>query len=116
MTSYEKHDSKKTKSTGQELETLLYSLAGTFTKVYLVLDALDECDTDTRPHILGFLQKLQKIGDVNLMATTRGIPDGIEMIPECPRLEVRASDSDEQTYIRARLVTLPKRVRENSDV
>ena len=80
-----------------------------FSTVYIVVDALDECqDSDgTRRQFLTQLQMLQVGTDLRLMITSRFIPDLVNRLREALTLEVRASSEDVRRFIAGQFHRLP---------
>jgi hypothetical protein len=80
-------------------ETLKHELRH-FSKVFVVLDALDECGTsaNTRKIILQELAKLQP--KLYLMITGRPFPEmHLSVFPEHETLEIRTKDSDVEKFV-----------------
>ncbi|KAL7929068.1 ankyrin repeat-containing domain protein [Trichoderma chlorosporum] len=89
---------------------LLQRLFSGFTRVNLVVDALDELSNDVRRPLIYDLLKLHKHGNVSLFVTSRGIPEiqhlfeGSEVYTS---LEVRSSDEDIRNFLRDNIFQLP---------
>ena len=83
------------------LETEVRSLS----KVFIVVDALDECiEIDDKCRLLCELQKL--LPTARLLITSRPhIADIDHHFQDFARLEVRASDEDIEAYIREQIAT-----------
>ncbi|KAJ6479741.1 ankyrin repeat-containing domain protein [Mycena sanguinolenta] len=94
---YQDHCRMHTRPSLSDISSLLPSLAAEFSKVYIIVDALDEYPADDRAILL---QRLITMGDaVSLMLTSR---DNVELDGLCPRLmdlKIRASDEDLETYV-----------------
>jgi len=95
----------KTRPSAGEIIRALLSVASSYSRVFVVVDALDECsatdESRTRPTLLQGLLDLQKHGGINLFATSRFIPDVIERFRQhgCVSLEIRASRLDVERYL-----------------
>ncbi|KAJ9353099.1 hypothetical protein DTO280E4_7527 [Paecilomyces variotii] len=102
---YKSHQATGSTLQRNELTELLISVANYYSRVYLVIDALDECpDSDgTRSTFISHLLKLQKNCNVNLLATSRFIPDITARFGHFPSVEVRASDADVALYTEGRI-------------
>ncbi|KAJ9270260.1 hypothetical protein DTO212C5_3754 [Paecilomyces variotii] len=102
---YKSHKATGSTLQSNELVELLISVANYYSRVYLVIDALDECsDSDgTRSTFISHLLKLQKSCNVNLLATSRFIPDITARFEHFPSVEVRASDADVALYAEGRI-------------
>ena len=108
-TLYEAHKQNNSRPTLQEVGDLLEIEASRYSKVFIVLDALDECsDTDgARRDILSKIRDLQSKGAVNLAATSRLIPTIMHDFKDAVRLEIKASEADVRAYIRGQFHRLP---------
>ncbi|CAG7937923.1 unnamed protein product [Penicillium salamii] len=110
--------SKKACLTTSNLMTCLKSMFSTFSKVFLVIDALDECDLpdNQRRKFLSNLRALQHDFNLRVFATSRydqGIPDLFE---GCVSLKVRASPEDVKRFLAGRVGALPAFVQKRSDL
>ncbi|KAI0592690.1 ankyrin repeat domain-containing protein [Pyrenophora tritici-repentis] len=96
----------------------LQSLAASFSRVFILIDALDECNTADRCRtvFLWEIFKLQRISNTSLLATSRNIPEVVDMFDRCQPVEIRASTHDVRTYIEGNLDTLPRFVQSNVDL
>ncbi|KAF4957091.1 hypothetical protein FSARC_11400 [Fusarium sarcochroum] len=77
--------------------------------VYIVIDALDECDT-TEGTLMSFLRQihdLQKAASTNIFATSRFEPEIMEMFHQTVQLDIRASEHDVRRYLDDEMVRLP---------
>lgn len=101
---YEKHKNKCTRPSLNELSRTLQSVAGTYKRVFVVIDALDECQTtnDCRNVFLSQLFDLQEKCAVNLFATARPIPEITERFMG-DHLNIRAHDHDLYKYLEGRI-------------
>ncbi|KAJ5805618.1 ankyrin [Penicillium pulvis] len=102
---YEQHRDRRTRPSMNELSKALQTVAKRYTTVFVVIDALDECQTvdDCRNVLLSQLFDLQKKCAVKLFATARPIPDITEMfIGE--HLSIRAHESDLHKYLEGRIL------------
>ncbi|ERF69237.1 hypothetical protein EPUS_09501 [Endocarpon pusillum Z07020] len=79
-----------------ELRSLLYSATETCAKVFIVIDALDECTDDVRGELLSELFELQTKSniDVSFLATTRYMKNILEQFEDCTELEILANEPD----------------------
>lgn len=82
-----------------------------FTKVFVVVDALDECSgEDGVRKILSML--LNEIApDINLLITSRHTAVIESMFESATRIEIRASDKDIRNYLSARITENSQLVR-----
>lgn len=102
LTLYNNHLQNKSPSTLKEVCNLLEIEASRYSKIFILLDALDEC-SDThgaRRDILSRIRTLQSKWRVNLAATSRLIPTIIQDFKGAIRLDIKASEVDVQKYLR----------------
>ncbi|KAA8571542.1 hypothetical protein EYC84_001542 [Monilinia fructicola] len=95
-------------STGRHLNKaeathLLHSLISEFPRLYLVVDALDECDETkkTRTDLIHELRNLPS--NTNVLLTSRRLGDIEEKLSGSSHLEIQASDDDVRAYLEARI-------------
>jgi hypothetical protein len=95
------HTRNKTRPTLSEYTKLLQAAVARFSKVRIVIDALDECPEadQARQSLLGEIGKLKH---VSVLITSRNIPFENEL-RSAIRLDVRADDSDIIKYIEDRI-------------
>ena len=100
---YDSHSRKGTPVTFSEIMQELKSELQTYNRVYIVIDALDECPRKTRETLLQNLQSLLGTpGTVNLMITAR--PNTIiKEVQKTQHLEIRADDADVRRYVQGRI-------------
>ena len=99
----------QTRPSYQEILQVLRQVIGHFSAVFVVVDALDECQITggNRTILLTDLLNLQTSHQANIMVTSRFIPDIEETFRDSPSLEVRASESDIGRYVEGFLPQLP---------
>lgn len=100
-TLYQQHINRRTRPTLHELSTLLRSVAGCFSRIFVVVDALDEVsETETRESILAEIHELQSIHPTtSLMVTSRHDTTIDREFEGTERCEIRASDEDVKRYL-----------------
>lgn len=100
---YHKHRSMGTNIDTAEAVHLLHILISEFPRLYIVVDALDECEETkkTRTNLIRQLQNLPS--NAHLLLTSRHLGDIEEKLSDCPHLEIRASDDDVRVYLEARI-------------
>jgi ankyrin repeat domain-containing protein 50 len=102
---YHSHKKQSTYPTLDQFTTALLVEVKTYAKVFIVVDALDEC-TETDRSRIKLLRALRSL-PVNLMVTSRDIPSIEEQFPDAQRLHIRASDHDVKHYVQSQLVDYP---------
>lgn len=102
-----KNRKDKTPLSLEELLGILRSEAAWFSRVFVVVDALDECPEvcGTRADLLKALRTLTS--SVNLLITSRDLVSIAADFHGIKRLDIRASDDDVRRYIEGRIPRLP---------
>lgn len=102
---YKKLGEQKMKPQVQDLERILLHICQDFDQVFILIDALDECDEAMRrKHFLPFLAALQKISSIRLFVTSRPYPEDIRnALDPVPQIHVQASDADLRMYLRRKI-------------
>ena len=96
---YNHHYNRKTRPSLAEYSRSLQSEIDYFSKVFIIVDALDECSEGTRKHFLAEVQKL--LPNIRLLVTSRHIRDIENEFKEAAWLEIRASGEDIKSYLEA---------------
>ncbi|KAK8126836.1 uncharacterized protein PG998_002595 [Apiospora kogelbergensis] len=111
------HAHKRTRPTLDGISKALRSIIPEYLRVFVVVDALDECQMsdNCRARFLSTLLDLQAQSKINILATSRSIPDIDEKFKDSPRLEVRASDIDIRRYVKGHISELRAIDTENGD-
>lgn len=116
---HQQHRSRQTRPSFNDLLRVLQSIIGEYTKVFLVVDALDECEVwdGNRKQFITELLQLQAATAASLLATSRFIPDiEKEFEGRSARLEIRASKEDLEAYLHGNLWKLPGFVSSNANL
>ena len=102
---YDSHEDKRTRPSFDEISRALQSVAAIYSRVFVVIDALDECQvTDgCRKILLSEIFKLQAGTGANIMATSRFIQEVEKEFKGSASLEIRARDEDLQRYLDRRM-------------
>lgn len=106
---YDMHKANRTRPSLAELLKTLQSVVKMYSAVFIVADALDECQTTDgcRTLLISELIKLCNSQGVNLFATSRDTPNIVDKFKNCRRVEIRATNEDVRRYLKARLFQLP---------
>ena len=106
---YDKHKEKRTRPALDEISRTLQSVVGTYTRVIIIVDALDECQVSdgSRKMFLSEISSLQTKTGANLFATSRPIPSIEKEFEGNSKLEIRASEEDVRRYLDGQLFRLP---------
>jgi hypothetical protein len=98
---YDSHKYKRTRPTFNEISSTLQSIGALYSRIFIVVDALDECQVfdSCRTKFLNEIFAFQKKYKANIFATSRFIPEINEHFKDSTWLEIRASDLDVQRYL-----------------
>lgn len=115
---YDNHKGKRTRPSLGSISKTLQSVAATYSKVFIIVDALDECQETGgyRAIFLSELFNLQAECKVNLFATSRFAPEIAGCFKDSISLEIRASEQDVRRYVDSRISQLPSFVRNSLDL
>lgn len=97
------------KPTAEELYSTLLSTFKPFSQVFLVFDALDECDQGAqREKLLPLFHRMGKDG-ANLFLTSRQYPEDIqESFHSTRKIELLAKDEDIKLYVQNKINANPR--------
>jgi Cdc6-like AAA superfamily ATPase len=112
---YDKHYKKRTRPSLDEISRALHSTAANFSRLFIIVDALDECQVSEgcRLKLLSEIFNLQVKCDINIFATSR-FDRGIEQSFESSiKLEIRATEEDVRTYLNHRMSSTRAFLRKN---
>jgi hypothetical protein len=106
---YDRHEAKRTRPSFDEISRALQSVAALYSRVFIVVDALDECQVSDRCRLrfLSEIFNLQANTGANLFATSRPIPDIERQFDGCISCEILASDEDVRRYLDGHMSQLP---------
>ncbi|KAK2741725.1 hypothetical protein FQN55_008224 [Onygenales sp. PD_40] len=110
---YDRHEAKRTQPTVDEISRIFDSVTAIFSRVFIVVDALDECPASNRRGFLEELFKLQRQHGMNIFATSRDIPEIVDQFKDNIRLEIRASNEDVGRYLESHMGQLLPFVRKD---
>ena len=112
---YNRHKLKSTRPGFEEVVELLKHSIARLTRVYLILDALDELGNagQVRRNFIGRLRPIQEMYHFNLMTTSRYIPSLAQEFRNPLCMDVRASTDDIKNYVRGHISDLPNCVKKD---
>ena len=115
---YDRLKCQRTRPSTDEISKALYSVISSFSRVFIIIDALDECQANDRyrHRLISEIFNLQAKRGVNLFATSRFIPEVTNEFKSGAWLEIRASDDDLRIYLDGRMSRLPKCVSSSPDL
>ncbi|KAF7940554.1 uncharacterized protein EAE98_000681 [Botrytis deweyae] len=113
---FDLHSPRQNRPSTKEISSALKSVIDSYSKVFIVVDALDECQMTNgcRMQFLSEIFDIQETYQLSLFATSRHIPDIEERFDGSLRLEIRASDKDVERYLDGRISQLPEYVRKST--
>jgi ankyrin repeat protein len=116
---YEHYQHKRTRPSLDEISQALQSVVANYSKTFIVIDALDECQVSDggRKRFLAELFNLQAKTATNLFVTSRFIPEiEKEFDGKSMPLEIRASDHDLHKYLDGHMLKLPSFVSRSAEL
>ena len=98
---YNCHATKRTVPSLGEISSTLHSVAAEYSRVFIIVDALDECQTSgrCRTRLFSEIFNLQKRHQINILATSRLIREIVDQFQGSLQLEIRARDEDVRSYL-----------------
>ncbi|KAI1377192.1 hypothetical protein F4677DRAFT_459094 [Hypoxylon crocopeplum] len=115
---HNQHRRMETRPSANEISSALKLVASLYSRVFIVVDALDECQTSggCRTKLLLEVFDLQKQDGTNILATSRFIPEILSEFTTSTSLEIRATKEDVRRYLKGHMEQLPPFVLRNSKV
>jgi len=112
------YDDNRSKLSPEETFSSLQSVLKEYSKVYVVVDALDECidEKGIRPQLLERLHCLQSEVDLRLMITSRPTSEVEEEFGQIPKLKIRANDEDVNRFVAEQMHKLPNCIKRSEDL
>lgn len=117
---YDRHKTRRTRPSLDEIAGHLQSVAAMYSRVFIIVDALDECQASggCRTRFLSELFNLQIRHGANIFATSRFIPNIIDRFKASLSLEIeiRASPDDVARYLEGHIGQLPAFVQQDEQL
>ncbi|UKZ79450.1 hypothetical protein TrVFT333_007205 [Trichoderma virens FT-333] len=113
---HNQHNDKRTRPSLSEIIAALHLVAEIYSKIFIIVDALDECQNlvGCRQAFIRELFMLQGKCEVNLFITSRFIPEIVDRFKTASvSLEIRASTKDIRRYLKGHIGQLPMFVQQN---
>ncbi|RFN46936.1 ankyrin repeat protein [Fusarium flagelliforme] len=111
---YQDHQRNQTRPSWEEMLKTLHTVAATYTKIFLVVDAVDECqDYGTRKRFLQAIFDLQAQTRTNILGTSRHDTKIQQKFQNSAVLEIHARNQDIERYIDGNMHKLPDFVENN---
>jgi hypothetical protein len=103
---FKQHNAKETRPSLEEASSVLKSVAGMFSTIFVLVDALDEADRACWSRLIPFISSIQSTHNVNVFATSRFIPEITNIFSGAPSLEIRATTQDVERYLEGQMKQL----------
>ena len=106
---YKHHKDKQTRPSFNEIVKTLHSTIQLYSRVFIIIDALDEYHASNNEGLNRLLSEVFSIQDqteVNLFATSRSISEVTSQFDGCICKEIRAQDNDILRYVNGRIPKL----------
>ncbi|KAI4638130.1 hypothetical protein J4E93_010439 [Alternaria ventricosa] len=115
---YSDHGNGVRRPSWRILAQCLKDVAALLQRLYVVIDALDECQVSDgcRRKFLSELLNLQAKSRTSLLATSRTVPEVLAEFGAEKPLEVRASSDDVRKYVVGNLNNMPQSVQRNVEL
>ena len=115
---YNQHRHKRTRPSFDEISRALQSVAAMCSQVFIIVDALDECQASDscRMKFLTEIFNLQAKCEVHLFATSRFILEITEVFKSSTWLEIHATRDDVEMYLEGHMQQLPSFVQRNQQL
>ncbi|KAF8461240.1 hypothetical protein BDZ91DRAFT_684178, partial [Kalaharituber pfeilii] len=98
------HNNLMTRPSLSDFADLLRFFIPQYKRIFIVLDAMDECLSDEREELLAELQHMMALGNVSLMVTSRDVGfEGNLLFTSGDRVDVKATDRDVRVYLETRI-------------
>lgn len=115
---YEHHRDKQTRPSFDEVFRELQSIIANYRRVFIIIDALDECqvsDGGRRKFLTETLTFQAKTG-ANIFTTSRINPEITKLFEQSITLEIRARNEDVQRYLDGQMSRLPSFVQRSPNL
>jgi len=114
---HNKHKDKKTQPSLDEISAALQSVAALYSRVFIIVDALDECQDACRSKFMSQIFSLQDNSAANLFATSRHIREIKEKFDgRSVLLTISARKEDVEEYLDGHMSELPLLDETNQDI
>jgi hypothetical protein len=113
---YDRHRYKRTRPLVDEISRALQSVVGIYSRVFLTVDALDECQVSdgNRTRFLSTIFELQSKCGANIFATSRINDEIASLFVGTETLKIHATNEDIKTYLNGRVRSLQSDIFDSS--
>lgn len=115
-TVYDKHKYDQTSLPIDTLSKALHSVIETYSRIFIVVDALDECHSVHRANFLNAIFELRTKTGFGLFTTSRLIPEITRHFENHPSIEIKASEEDVRSYLKGHMSQLPSFVQRDPGI
>ncbi|KAF5576103.1 ankyrin repeat [Fusarium pseudoanthophilum] len=115
---YDKHKVSKTRASVEEVSVAIHFIAGLYSRVFIVIDALDELKETSgcRNRFLEEIFKLQTQCAAKTFATSRFIPEITEVFKGDTTIEILAHDEDVRSFLDSKISQSGKLLQTHRDM
>jgi hypothetical protein len=113
---YDRHKTESTRASFEEISATLQSVAFTYSRVFIVVDALDECQATCRSSFVSEIFKFQTKTRANFLATSRPSMAIEKNFKGCLSLDFLPIDEDFGVYLDSHMSKLPDFVVDRPDL
>jgi hypothetical protein len=113
---YKSYEDKQLRPSIDRISRALQSVTALHSRAFIVIDALDECQSVHRANFLSEIFDLRAKTGVNIFATSRFIPQILKDFEGSLSLEIRANEGDVRSYLHGHLSRLPAFVARNLEL
>lgn len=102
---YYRHKDRQSRPLLSEISSTLHDVAATYSKTFIIIDALDECQI-VQNDLNVFIREIfdfQAVSKANIFATSRFIQHIESKFQKATRLEIRADETDVERYLQGKL-------------
>lgn len=110
---YGKKENTRNMLSLDDIRACIRSVISSYSRVFIVIDALDECDSEQLADLLPEISALRDDHQVNFMATARRVPQIMKSFEKAQQMEIRATTTDIQKYVEGHIRELPGFVARN---
>ncbi|CAG9986795.1 unnamed protein product [Clonostachys byssicola] len=106
---YSRHKKRRTRFSAEELSRMLQATTKLFSRIFIVIDALDECQKTNgcRKSFIDDMFNLRANHGINLFTTSRFVPEILDAFKIHTSLEIRAHGDDVRRYLSGCMPQLP---------
>lgn len=110
---YKRYKTASTRPRFDEISKALRSVVSTYSDVFIVVDAIDECESTCLSRVLGEIMKIHASGGVNVFATSRPMEIN-NLFKRGAVLEIQAHEDDVRRFLDGNMFRLPGFVSRNA--